>query len=236
MNEGEKVYKSESTSTSKFKGELNIGGELKTKFNVPFLSRLKFLFTGKIDVSYLRQKDSLTSITSTEISEFEKLKSRLTKMKSIQINDVQNSSTVLRMAGGYFRMIKGGIDDLDTREFKNVMDNYDGYDTYRIDDKRYVRFNNTAFVSNYKRNDLLTTNMTLYCIPVGEFEKERFDFLKYINEMENLFSTKTQTGDTLAEIYPSHIQYESKATINEFKQEDTVKLFDVVYACIDEEN
>lgn len=116
------------------------------------------------------------------------------------------------------------------------MDNYDGYDTYRIDDKRYVRFNNTAFVSNYKRNDLLTTNMTLYCIPVGEFEKERFDFLKYINEMENLFSTKTQTGDTLAEIYPPHIQYESKATINEFKQEDTVKLFDVVYASIDEEN
>lgn len=115
MNEGEKVYKSESTSTSKFKGELNIGGELKTKFNVPFLSRLKFLFTGKIDVSYLRQKDSLTSITSTEISEFEKLKSRLTKMKSIQINDVQNSSTVLRMAGGYLRIIKGGIDDLDTR-------------------------------------------------------------------------------------------------------------------------
>ena len=131
MNEGEKVYKSESTSTFKFKGDLNIGGELKIKINIPFLSRLKFLFTGKIDASYLRQKDSLTSITSTEISEFEKLKSRLTKMKSIQINDVQNSSTVLRMAGGYLRIIKGGIDDLDTREFKNVMDNYD--DMIRIE-------------------------------------------------------------------------------------------------------
>ena len=73
-------------------------------------------------------------------------------------------------------MVKGGIDGVDAKEFKTVMDSYDGYDTYKVDAKCYVRFNNSAFVSNYKRNDLLTTTMTLYCIPVGTFDKERFDF------------------------------------------------------------
>lgn len=51
------------------------------------------------------------------------------------------------------------------------MDNYNGYDTYKINNSTYIRFNNSAFVSNYKRNDILTTTMTIYCIPVGLTEK-----------------------------------------------------------------
>ena len=96
---------------------------------------------------------------------------------NIQLSDIENSSTSLRVAGGYLKIVKGGIDGLDTKEFKTVMDSYDGYDTYKVDEKCYVRFNNSAFVSNYKRNDLLTTTMTLYCIPVGSFDKMRFDFI-----------------------------------------------------------
>lgn len=75
------------------------------------------------------------------------------------------------MAGGYLKLVKGGVDKVDAKEFKTVMDSYDGYDTYKVDEKRYVRFNNEAFVSNYKRNDLLAATMTLYCIEVGEFSK-----------------------------------------------------------------
>lgn len=94
----------------------------------------------------------------------------------------------MRVAGGYLRMIKGGVDEVDVKEFNNVMDSYDGYDSYKISDKEYVRFNNSAFVSNYKRNDLLTTKLNLYCIPVGEFKYDEFDFLQQVNKMENLIT------------------------------------------------
>lgn len=62
------------------------------------------------------------------------------------------------------------------------MDSYDGYDTYKVSDEKYVRFNNSAFVSNYKRNDLLTTTMTLYCIPVGKFDKSALILLKKLGK------------------------------------------------------
>ena len=113
------------------------------------VSRISFLFTSKIDASYVIKRDSTTTISSTEISEFEKLKPLLVSIPNIQLSDIENSSTSLRVAGGYLKIVKGGIDGLDTKEFKTVMDSYDGYDTYEVDEKRYVRFNNSAFVSNY---------------------------------------------------------------------------------------
>lgn len=70
--------------------------------------------------------------------------------------------------GEYLRIVKGNIEGLDTKEFKVVMDNYYGYGKYSIDENCYVQFNNNAYVSNYKKKDLLTT-MTLYCILVGKF-------------------------------------------------------------------
>ena len=95
--------------------------------------------------------------------------------QDVILSDIENSSTFFRVAGGYLKIVKGGVEGVDTKEFKTVMDSYDGYDTYKISDKIYVRFNNTAFVSNYKRNDILTTMMTLYCIPASPdsyFEKK----------------------------------------------------------------
>lgn len=151
---------------------------------------------------------------------------------NIQLSDIENSSTSLRVAGGYLKIVKGGIDGLDTKEFKTVMDSYDGYDTYKIDEQRYVRFNNSAFVSNYKRNDLLTTTMTLYCIPVGQLEKMRFDFIQEISKMERLIST-AEKPQTLADLYPSEIEIDSKTdTVNSQKKSENVTLYDVLYACI----
>lgn len=179
------------------------------------------------------KRDRTTTISSTEISEFEKLKPLLTSMSNIQLSDIENSSTSLRVAGGYLKIVKGGIDGLDTKEFKTVMDSYDGYDTYKVDDKRYVRFNNSAFVSNYKRNDLLTTTMTLYCIPVGEFDKVRFDFIKEISKMERLIFTAEQPN-TLADLYPSSIKSTTNKENNSYTKEenDNVTLYDVLYACV----
>ena len=107
------------------------------------------------------------------------------------------------------------------------------YDTYAVDEKRYVRFNNAAFVSNYKRNDLLTTTMTLYCIPVGEFERKRFDFIEEIGKMERLISSAEQPK-TLADIYPPEMQISgtTEAAASVSVPGDTVILYDVLYACV----
>lgn len=120
----------------------------------------------------------------------------------------------------------------ESKEFKTVMDSYDGYDTYKVDEKRYIRFNNSAFVSNYKRNDLLTTTMTLYCIPVGSFDKMRFDFIQEISKMERLIST-AEKPQTLADLYPLEIEIKANAdTGNSQKEIENVTLYDVLYACV----
>lgn len=230
---GELSRKTDTSSIVQTQGTVTADASAKLKLDVPFISRVSFLFTGKIEASYIVKRDSTTTISSTEISEFEKLKPLLKTISSVQLSDIENSSTSLRVAGGYLKIVKGGIDGVDTKEFKTVMDSYDGYDTYKVDEKRYVRFNNEAFVSNYKRNDLLTTTMTLYCIPVGEFDKKRFDFIEEIGKMERLI-TSAETPKSLADIYPPEVQYAGASNEEQVAKRaaDTVTLYDVLYACI----
>lgn len=230
---GELARKTDVSHSAQLQGSVATETSAKLKLDVPFLTRVSFLFTGKIEASYVINRDSTTTLTSTEISEFQKLKPLLTPISDVQLVDIENSSTSLRVAGGYLKIIKGGIDDVDTKEFKAVMDSYDGYDTYAVDKKRYVRFNNAAFVSNYKRNDLLTTTMTLYCIPVGKFERKRFDFVEEIGKMERMISSAGKPK-TLADIYPSKMQSieGKKESIAENKSTDIVTLYDVLYACV----
>ena len=220
------------SSTAQAQASIAAEASTKLKLNVPFISRISFLLTGQIDASYVARRDSVTTISSTEISEFEKIKSLLVPISNIQLSDIENSSTSFRVAGGYLKIVKGGVDGLDANEFKAAMDNYDGYDTYKVDEKRYVRFNNLAFVSNYKRNDLLTTTMTLYCIPVGNFDKTRFDFVQEMSKMEHLLST-TKNSLTLADLYPPKNRVDNIASVDEFqKKADDITLYDVLYACI----
>lgn len=221
------------SSTAQTHASITTEASAKLKLEVPLVSRIAFLFTGKIDATYIIKRDSTTTISSTEISEFEKLKPLLVSISNIQLSDIENSSTSLRVAGGYLKIVKGGIDSLDTKEFKTVMDSYDGYDTYKVDEKRYVRFNNSAFVSNYKRNDLLTTTMTLYCIPVGSFDKTRFDFIREISKMERLIST-AEKPQTLANLYPSELEPSKvqNAQKEPRSENKNVTLYDVLYACV----
>lgn len=100
---------------------------------VPFLARLSFLFTGSIAASYALTRDKTTTITSTEISDFERIEKEFEKFEKVQVSDIENSSTSLRVAGGYLRMMKGGVADVDVKEFRAVMDSYEGYDTYKLD-------------------------------------------------------------------------------------------------------
>ena len=77
--------------------------------------------------------------------------------------------------------------------------------------------------------------MTMYCIFVGEFSKEHFNFFGEINKMETLISTTSQPKK-LGEVYPSTYD-KRKDNNNNFKNEkdypeDMIKLYDVVYAGI----
>ena len=230
---GELSHKTDVSSSVQNQGSIEAEASAKLKLDVPLISRISFLFSGKIEASYIIKRDSTTTISSTEISEFEKLKPLLISIQKVQLSDIENSSTSLRVAGGYLKIVKGGVEGVDTKEFKTVMDSYDGYDTYRVDDKRYVRFNNSAFVSNYKRNDLLTTTMTLYNIPVGDFDRARFDFIQEISKMEHLIST-AEKPKMLADMFPPAVQL-AKAdedTTGEVPDEQKVTLYDVLYACV----
>ena len=236
-NKGSKLTQT-GTSTS-IQSSVEIEAEASIKLNMPIMLRLSFLFTGRMGARFLIKRESETTITSTEISEFDKLKPSLVKIENTQLADIENSSTSFRVAGNYLRFVKGQVDDMDVNEFNAVMSGFEGYDAYKVDNKRYVRFNNTAFVSNYKRNDLLSTQMTLYCIKVGTFSKDDFDFIEQINRMQDMFSN-IEADNTLADIYPSHLTKQSTLvpaqTSELYDSNNDVALFDVVYACISGEN
>lgn len=234
LNSGNYVETNGKLKTSRVEGSMNAKAQNKINLHIPFLSRLSFLFTGYLSADYLMQKDKIVSITSTDISEFDKLKEYLIEKKNVNLSDIKNSSTSFRFAGGLMKIAKEGVEGINMNEFNEVMDSYDGYDTFKISEKEYVRFNNTAFVSNYKRNDILTTTMNLYCIPVGTFPKNRFDYLQQVDNMQTLFSG-VEKAETLADIYPlkSDSNADQKKCVNSSEDEDDcVKLYDALYAYV----
>lgn len=222
------------------KVQSNIEAETDIKIPLPFFSRVRFLFSSKLSTEYIAQFDKTITVTSTEISDFEKLKEGFTEFKDVVVSDIENSATFFRVAGNYIRILKSGIKDVDTKEFKNVMEGYEGYDHYKINDETYIRFNSTAFLSNYKRNDLLNSKLRIYCIFIGDFPKSSFDFIDQINKMQNL-TTVTQNqsiGDVYPNILNSEASNEKEEDQNQSKQsaETYIKLFDVVYASISQKD
>lgn len=199
-------------------------------FSVPLLSRLKFLFTSSLLAKYVRESDVRTTITSTELSQFASVKPDLISFSHVKLSDVPNSATCFRVAGTYMTVLKGQL-DFDVNSFKAALESYDGYDLYKVDDDTYVRFNNSAFLSNYKRNEILLTEMELYCIPVGTFEESAFDFQKTIESFAEILSAE-ETPTTLAEAFPL-MQAESFGSSTNTalaEKPKTIRLFDVLYA------
>ena len=218
-------------------GSVAVGSKIEAvadiKLPVSFISRVKFLFSCKISAEYLSKFDETVTVTSTEISDFERIKDIFKEFNDVIISDIDNSATFFRVAGNYVRILKGGVKDVDTKEFKSVMEGYEGYDHYKIDDSTYIRFNSSAFLSNYKRNDLLNSRLRIYCIYIGKFPKSNFNFIEQLNKMQ-----KNSTGgipQTLSELYPT-ISSNSEAFDEVITGVDTktdeVDLYDVVYASI----
>lgn len=211
----------------------NIEAEADIKLPLPFLSRLRFLFSSKISAEYISKIDETVTVTSTEISDFETIKDGFKEFTSITISDIENSATFFRVAGNYSRILKGGVKDVDTKEFKSVMEGYEGYDHYKIDDSTYIRFNTSAFLSNYKRNDLLNSRLRIYCIFIGKFPKSNFNFIEQLNKMQKL--STGAAPQTLGELYPSlsgNSEPTGENVSNDYAEAEEIALYDVVYASI----
>lgn len=213
----------------------DIKAAAKIKLSLPFVARLAFLFSSRLSMTYLTQFDKTVTVTSTEISDFEKVKSSCTEFNEVIVSDIENSATFFRVAGNYIRILKSGVKDVDIKEFKNVMEGYEGYDHYKIDENTYVRFNSKAFLSNYKRNDLLNSKLKMYCILIGAFAKSNFNFIDQLNKMQNLITTVP--NNTIGEMYP-HLPnsgtffQENRHNTTSSIEQPIVNLYDVVYASI----
>ena len=232
-NKGTKQTVVNSSDSSSVAIGSNIEAEADIKLPLPFLSRLRFLFSSKISAEYISRIDETVTVTSTEISDFEKIKAFFAEFVDVTISDIENSATFFRVAGNYIRILKGSVKNVDTKEFKSVMEGYEGYDHYKIDDSTYIRFNTSAFLSNYKRNDLLNSRLRIYCIFIGKFPKSNFNFIEQLNKMQKL-STGT-VPQTLGELYPSlngdgDVIDDGTSTVQQ--KADEIALYDVVYASI----
>lgn len=148
-NKGTKKSTTASNSTASFRTESKVEGTAEIRFQIPLIARIKFLFSGKISANYISMVDSTVTVTSTELSDFEKVRDNFTLFDNKKLMDIENSLTYFRVAANYMRILRGAIKDVDSKEFKNVIDGYEGYDHYKIDESTYVRFNTSAFVSNY---------------------------------------------------------------------------------------
>ena len=91
---GELSRKADLSQSIQSQGSVAAEASAKLKFDVPLISRISFLFTGKIEASYVINRDSITTISSTEISEFERLKPLLTSISEVQLSDIE---TLLRL-------------------------------------------------------------------------------------------------------------------------------------------
>ena len=230
---GRRTSESIETKETANYGDLTVDGGAKIDIGMPVLARIKFAVSGKMSGKYLIQKDSSTTITSTEISEFEEIRTSFVSFINSRIRDIENSSTFFRVAAGYLKIVGNNVDNVNVKEFKSALESFEGYDVYSISEDTYLRFNNTAFVSNYKRNDLLSTELDIYCVPVGRFYKSDFDFIKQLNRMQDLITT-SRTPKTLADVYPNKEAdtVEEESLPSAVSSESKIKLYDAVYACI----
>ena len=233
-NKGSRIKTSGTSNEAEVSVSANAEASGKTNIGVPFFARLKFAFTGELDARYLLKHDSTTTITSTEISEFESIQDSFVGFENQQVYDIENSSTFFRVAGGYLKMLGNNVEGVNVKEFQAVMNSFEGYDVYKISNTIYVRFNNTAFASNYKRNDLLTTKISIYCVPVGRFSSDNFDFMKQLTKMQDLLTT-ANAAQTISDIYPpaeppQGLPKQDKPA--DISGEKMIDLYDVVFACV----
>lgn len=236
-NKGAVQEISSQSSNAVLDGDVNAESHFFTSLGVPFIGRLKFLFSGKIELQYLREWDSRTTVTSTDISMFRTIEGGLTLFTKVQLHDVKNSLTSFRVAATFLKLVKSNNQDFNIREAADLLTSMEGYDLYDIGDNRYARFNQKAYLSNYKRNDISMSVLDLYCIQVGNYPPDSFDYLKKLSSMQSLFDVPTMQGKTLEDIYFSSSSSETEQQPNAGSRQNNrfIKLYDVLCAYVSEQ-
>ena len=77
----------------------------------------------------------------------------------------------------------------------------------------------------------------LYCIRVGDYPPDSFDYLKKLNSMQSLFDVPTMQGKTLEDIYFSSnsSETEQQPNIGSRQNNRLIKLYDVLCAYVSEQ-
>ncbi|MDU1526208.1 MAG: DUF6414 family protein [Lactococcus lactis] len=231
-NKGQKSKTVHRSNTQRLQASVEAEAKTEVKLNIPFHLRLAFLFSSKLNTEFLFERNSKTTITSTELSEFREVEKKFKKFESIVISDIKNSSTLFMVAGTYYKLLSGSneaLKDFDFSQIQTVIREYNGYDIYKIDEENYVRFNSDAFLSNYCRNELLSTTLDLFALKVGEFPKDDFDFQKQLEKLGDLFDG--QSNKTLAELYSPEV---IKKLPEKSNKSSNINLWDAVVAVVGE--
>lgn len=200
---------------------------------VPLQARLAFALTGRLEAKYKHEWTNKTTITSTDISRFEENKSRFCVFKNVKLSDIVNSLTLLRLLAAIGKIAGTISDEVDLRELSNLLNDLEGYDVFDIGIDRYVRFNQNAYLSNYRRNDLSLSKLTIYCIEVGEFDQIEFDYMNKLNNIQTIVNINNQ-NTTLAEfLEPADSKSENDACVDN-DADTTITLYDAVCAYVNE--
>ena len=79
--------------------------------------------------------------------------------------------------------------------------------------------------------------LDLYCIQVGHYPPDSFDYLKKLNSMQSLFDVPTMQGKTLEDIYFSSNspETEQRPDAGNKQNDRSIKLYDVLCAYVSEQ-
>ena len=82
--------------------------------------------------------------------------------------------------------------------------------------------------------------LDLYCMQVGDYPSDSFDYLKKLSAMQSLFDVPTEKNKTLEDIYfssnsPEGIEVEQKSCSKNKQSNQNIKLYDVLCAYVSEQ-
>jgi len=219
---------------SETKAEVDTEADAQVDLHMPLVARFKFAITGKLSATYVKKSSSLTTVTATDVGQFDEIKGGLEHFENESLKEIPNSLTSFRMAAGYLNAIREGVDGLKTKELVDVLDSSEGYGLYDIGEGKYVRFNSKAFVSNYKYNDILLSKLDLYCIPIGLFDPSEFDYMRRMEDIGYLFQGANSVQKRpLDELFSNAISENGTGSGDvETLNTSQTKLYDVVCAYI----
>ncbi len=217
------IKKNNGAKASTKKTKTKISSEVKTNFKIPFLTRVKFLFTGQFD--YTLEK----TIENQVLSDFSnlKLEDGVEIKKNIELKKMPNSISAFKHMSMFTKMMDERMNGVNVTDMENIMKKVSGYYTYLGKDGIY-RFNEEAFQANYKAFDLMVTDVDVHCIKVSEKKISDFNYMQLFEE----YYIDHRANEEKKYIFNDEINSEINS---EDEQEKTYNVYDVILAEVNDE-